>query len=89
MVTLLAFNTCKTIMEDPVVKITINDLSHVGSEKAILLGKALVIDLFKHFKMIFNTLILRGRLRFSRPINGASVEHGLFSPKQDKGRGRN
>ena len=51
MVTLLAFNTCKAIMEDPAVKITINDLSHVGSEKTILLGKALVIDFYNNERL--------------------------------------
>ena len=58
MVTFLAFNTGKAIMEDSAVEITINDLSHVGSEKAILLGEALVIDLFQCFKIVFNVVII-------------------------------
>jgi hypothetical protein len=53
-----AFDTGKAIMKDPTIKIAVNDLSHIGPEKAILLGKTLIIDLFKFFKMIFNTLIV-------------------------------
>jgi hypothetical protein len=37
MVTILAFNMGKAIMEDSTVKITINDPPYIGSEKAILL----------------------------------------------------
>ena len=58
MVAILAFNPSKAIMEDATIKIAVNDLSHIGPEKAILLGKTLIIDLFKFFKMIFNTLIV-------------------------------
>lgn len=36
MAAIFAFNTSKAIMEDATVKIAINDLSHVGSKKAIL-----------------------------------------------------
>ena len=35
--------------------ITINDLSHIRPEKAILLCKKLIIDLLKSLKMILNT----------------------------------
>ena len=36
MVAILTFNSSKAIMEDATVKIAIDDLSHVGSEKTIL-----------------------------------------------------
>jgi len=45
-------------VEDATVKIAINDLSHIGPEKAILLGKTLIIDLFKRLKVVFNALII-------------------------------
>lgn len=58
MVTIITFNTGKAIVKDATVKITINDLSHIGSEIAVLLGKTLIIDPFKRFKMVFNALII-------------------------------
>jgi len=56
-------------MEDATVKIAINDLSHIGPEKAILLGKALIVDLFQGFKMIFNALVILRILRLARTID--------------------
>ena len=67
MVATFAFNTGKAIMEDATVKIAINDLSHIGSEKAILLGKALIVDLFQRFKVVFNALIILRVLWFIGP----------------------
>ena len=45
-------------MKDATVKITINDLSHIGPEKAILLGKVLIVDLFQRFKIVVNALVI-------------------------------
>lgn len=33
--TALAFDTSKTIMEDAAIKIAVNDLFHIGSEKVL------------------------------------------------------
>jgi hypothetical protein len=53
------FHTSKAIVQDTAIKIAINHRSHIRSEKAILPFKALFIDLFKSFKMVFNTAIIR------------------------------
>ena len=58
MATVPAPNTGKAVMEDAAIKIAINDLSHIGPKKAILLGKALIIDLLQRLKVIFNTMII-------------------------------
>ena len=55
-------------MEDATIQIAVNNLSHIRAEKAILLGKTLIIDLLKSLKMILNTLVVLGVLRFSRAI---------------------
>ena len=68
-------------MEDATVKIATNDLSHIGPEKAILLGKALIVDLFQRFKNVLKILII---LWFTWLINERRVGHGLFFVKQDE-----
>jgi hypothetical protein len=45
-------------MNDAAIEVAVNNLSHIGPEKAILLGKALIIDLFQRFKIILNTLVI-------------------------------
>lgn len=84
MVAIFAFNTGKAIMEDATVKIAINDLSHIGPEKAILLGKALIVDLFQRFEIVLNALIILRVLWFTWLINGRRAGHGLFFLKQDE-----
>ena len=73
MVAIFAFNTGKAIMEDATVKIAINDLSHIGPEKAILLGKALILDLFQRFKIFFNALIIQRVLWFLQPQGSCDI----------------
>ena len=58
MATIFAFNTGKAVMEDGTIKIAINDLSDIGPKKAILLGKAFIIDLLQRLKVSLNTLII-------------------------------
>ncbi len=77
MPTLTAPDTGKAIMEDSTVKITINDLSHIGSEKAILLGKVLIVDLFQRFKIVLNALVIQRCLWFAGLVYGRRVRHGL------------
>jgi hypothetical protein len=67
-------------MEDAAIKIAVNDLFHIGSEKAILLSKTLIIDLLQCFKMILNALIILKILRLARAINKRNIGHWLFSP---------
>ena len=74
-------DTCKAIMQDATVKIAINDLSHIGPEKTILLGKALIVDLFQRFKIVLNALIILRCLWFAWLIDGRHVGHSLFSLK--------
>jgi len=45
MVIIFAFNTGKAVMEDATIEVAIDNLSDIGPKKAILLGKALIIDL--------------------------------------------
>ncbi len=52
-----AFDPCKAIVRDAAIQIPINDLFHIGPEKAILLCKPRIINLFKRLEMVFNTLI--------------------------------
>ena len=53
-----AFDMGKSVVEVATVKILLNDVSDVRPKKAILALKPFVIDLFKCFKIIFNTLII-------------------------------
>ena len=59
MTTVFTSDTGKSIVRNSTVKIAVNHLSHISPEKAILSFKALFIDLFKCFKMVFNTAIIR------------------------------
>ncbi len=84
MVTIFAFNTGEAVVENAAVKISADNLPHIGPEKAILLGKPLIIDLFKRLEMIFNTMIILRVLWFAGLVFGRRVGHGLFFLKQDK-----
>lgn len=46
MTTITTPDTCKAMMQDTAIKISINDLSYIGAKKTILLGKALIVDLW-------------------------------------------
>ena len=70
-------------MQDTAIKVAINHLPHIGSEKAILLSKTLVIDLLKRLEMVFNALVIFRILRLARTINRRRVGHGLISLEQD------
>jgi hypothetical protein len=83
MVAMLPFSPRKALVENSTAKITINNLSHAGSEKTTLVGKALVINLFKRFKMIFNAQVILGFLRFTGPVNRRGVGEGLVSLERD------
>jgi hypothetical protein len=67
-------------MEDAAIKIAVNDLAHVGSKKAILFGKAIIVNLLQRFEMILHALIILRILLLARTINGRTIGHWLFSP---------
>ena len=52
-------NACKAVVQDAAIEVTANDLPHIGPEKAILPGKALIVDLFQRFKVVLNALIIQ------------------------------
>jgi hypothetical protein len=84
MTTVTAPHSSKAVVEDAAFKVAVNYLSYIGAEKAILPGKALVIDLFKSFEMILNTPVILRILWLSRMIYGRGVGHWLFSPATGK-----
>lgn len=49
----------KSVMEDTAVEISINDVLHIGTEKAVLFFKPLFIDLSECLEMVFNTPVIR------------------------------
>jgi hypothetical protein len=51
-------DTGKAVMQNAAIKIAINDLSHIGTEKAILPGEVIIVNRIKSLKMIFDTLII-------------------------------
>lgn len=84
MVAILAFNPRKAIVQDATIKIAVNNMFHIGPEKAILLGKALIVDLFQRFKAVLNALIILRVLWFARLVYRRHVGHGLFFLKQNE-----
>ncbi len=48
----------ESVMEDATVEIAIDDLLYIRTEKAILPGKEVVINLLKSLKMVLNTMII-------------------------------
>jgi len=75
-----AFSTldpCEAVMQDAAVQVSIDDLLYVGSQKSILFGKAIIIDPFKFFKMVFNALIILRILRLARFVNSRCIRHVL------------
>ena len=53
-----ASNSGKAVMEDAAIEVTVNNHFDIRTQKTILFGKTVVIDLFKSLKMILNTLII-------------------------------
>ena len=67
------------VMEDAAIEITLNDHCSIRTQKTVMFGKTVVVDLFKSLKMIFNTLIILRFLWLSRAIYGGDVAHDRFS----------
>ena len=66
--TVFAFYTGETIVEDAAIKITVDHLLHISTEKSVFDGEAFVIDLLKFLKVILNALVILGILRFARAV---------------------
>jgi len=75
-----AFSTldpCEAAVQNTAVKITINDLLYVRSQKSILFGKTIIIDPFKFFEMVFNTLIILRIFKLTGSVHSRYVGHVL------------
>jgi len=64
MTTVFAFDAGETIVQYAAIKITIDDLTRINTEEAVLSGEALIIDLLKFLKVILNAPVILGILRF-------------------------
>jgi len=73
----------KAIVQDAAIEIAVNDLSHIRAKEAILIGKALIIDLLQRFEMVLNTLIILGVLWFAGLVYGRGVGHDRSLSKED------
>ena len=73
----------KAVMQDAAIEVAVDDLSHIGPEKAIFFSKTLIIDLLKRLEMVFNTLIILRVLWFARAIYRRNVGHDRFSFKSE------
>jgi hypothetical protein len=66
--TVFAFYTGETIVEDAAIKITVDHLLHISTEKSVFDGEAFVIDLLKFLKVILNAPVILGILRFAMAV---------------------
>jgi hypothetical protein len=77
------FHPRKAIVQDTAVEIAVDHMPHRRTEKTVLFDKTVVIDLLQFFKMILNTLIILGLLRFSGLVNGGCSGHLVILLKQE------
>ncbi len=47
-------DTDKAIVQDTVIKISVNDLPYIRAEKSILFVKTVIVSLLKLFKMVLH-----------------------------------
>ena len=73
-------DTCKAIMEYAAIKVAIDNLSHIGPKKSILLGKTVIVNLLELFKMILNALVVRCVLGLALSVY--RLRHGMSHPWQ-------
>ena len=52
------FDPGEPMVQITAVKVAVYNLFGIGAEKAVLPAEALFVDLFKGFKVIFNTLVV-------------------------------
>ncbi len=67
--TLIASDTCKTIMQITAIQITVNHLLDIWPKKSIPPLKPIFIDLFKDFKIIFKTAVILRTTRVARMVS--------------------
>jgi len=65
-------------MENAAIKVTVNHPFDIGTKKAILFGKTVVVNLFKSLEMILNALIIWRLLWLSRSVYGGDVGQQEF-----------
>ena len=53
-----AFHSGKAIMKDATGKEAVDHMSHIGPEKAMLLGIPLITDLFQVFKIVLDAPVV-------------------------------
>ena len=81
MAAVFASDPGESVMENAAIEITVNDHFDIRTKKTILLGKTVVVNLFKYLKMILNTLIIQRLLWLARSIYRRNVGHDRFSFK--------
>jgi len=52
------FDPGETVVQITTIKISVDNLFGIRAEKAVLPAEALIVDLFKGLKVVFNTLII-------------------------------
>jgi len=52
------FDPGETMVQITTIKVAVDNLFGIGAEKAILPAEALIVDLFKGLKVVFNTLVV-------------------------------
>ena len=76
MATISALDPGKAVEQIATVKIPIDDLFHIWSEKAILPCKPILINLLKGLEMILNAAVVRRSMRVARMVNWGRIQHG-------------
>ncbi len=79
MAAIFAFDAGKSVVQVPAIKISVDDLLDIGTEKSILPFKPLFIDLEKGFKMILHAQVIIGILRVPGTVDGVGSGRE-FSP---------
>jgi len=69
MTAIFASDPGKAVMQNPTVQIAVNHLLYIRTEEPVFPLKPVLINLFEPFKIVFNTLVIRGALRFALPVN--------------------
>ena len=84
MTAIAASDPGKAVMQDAAIDVAVDDLSHIGPEKAIFFSKTLIIDLLKRLEMVFKTLIILRVMWFARAIDRKCAGHELSLPTENR-----
>ena len=82
MAAVFASHPGEAIMEDAAIEVTVNDPFDIRTQKTILFGKTVVVDLFKSLEMIFNTLIILRFLWLARAIFPYCYDDGIATRRR-------